>query len=100
MIIAHHLILAVLKIYFLILGNGDIFDINGRFGVPERNLILILVKQRQFFFFLISYYDADNSCLIVNGKEIYIFKANNKNDNFPSQFCLGRISQKFINLTF
>ena len=50
MIIAHHLILAVLKIYFLIVGNGDIFDINGRFGAPERNLILILVKQRQFFF--------------------------------------------------
>ena len=99
MIIAHHLILAILKSYFLILGKGDTFDINGRFVAPEKNLILILVKQRQFFF-LISYYNADNSCLIVNGNEIYKFKASNKNDNFPSPFCPGRISQKFINLTF
>ena len=30
-----------------------------------------------------------------NGKEIYKFKASNKNVNFPSQFCLGSISNKF-----
>ena len=39
--------------------------------------------------------NSDNSYLFVNGKEIYKFKASNKNVNFPSQFCLGSISNKF-----
>ena len=30
----------------------------------------------------------------VNGKEIYKFKADNKNVNFPFQFCLGSISNE------
>ena len=33
--------------------------------------------------------------MFVNGKKIYMFKANNKNVNFPSHFCLGSISNKF-----
>ena len=41
------------------------------------------------------HYNVDNSYLFVNGKEIYKFKASNKNNNFPSQFCLGRISSEF-----
>ena len=41
------------------------------------------------------YYNSDNSYLFVNGKEIYKFKASNKNVNFPSQFCLGSLSNKF-----
>ena len=39
-------------------------------------------------------YKSDNSYLYVNGKETYAFKARNKNNNFPSQFCLGSISNK------
>ena len=31
----------------------------------------------------------------VNGKELFKFKANNKNINFPNQFCLGSISNGF-----
>ena len=31
----------------------------------------------------------------VNGKEIFKFKAGNKNANFPTQFCLGSISNGF-----
>ena len=38
-----------LKNDFLILGKGDTFGINGRFGTPEKNLVLILVKERQNF---------------------------------------------------
>ena len=38
------------------------------------------------------YYDPDTSYLFVNGKEIFNFKAENKNVNFPTQFCLGSIS--------
>ena len=39
------------------------------------------------------HYNADNSYFFVNGKEI--FKADNKNINFPTQFCLGSISNGF-----
>ena len=38
------------------------------------------------------HYNADNSYLFVNGNEIFKFKADNKNVNFPAQFCLGSIS--------
>ena len=40
------------------------------------------------------HYNGDNSYIFVNGKEIYKFKASNENVNFPTQFCLGRISKK------
>ena len=35
------------------------------------------------------HYNVDNSYLFVNGKEIFKFKADNKNVNFLNQFCLG-----------
>ena len=41
------------------------------------------------------HYNSDNSCLFVNEKEIYKFKVSNKTVNFPSQFFLGIISNKF-----
>ena len=40
------------------------------------------------------YYNADNSYLFANGKEIFKFKADNKNVNFPTQFGLGSICNK------
>ena len=43
------------------------------------------------------HYNADNSYLFVNGKEIFKFKADNKNVNFPTQFCLGSIFNRFSN---
>ena len=33
--------------------------------------------------------------MYVNGKEIFKFKADNKNVNFLTQFCLGSISNGF-----
>ena len=33
--------------------------------------------------------------MFVNGKEIFKFKADNKNVNFPTQFCLGSIFNEF-----
>ena len=33
--------------------------------------------------------------MFVNGKEIFKFKADNKNINFPTRFCLGNISDGF-----
>ena len=38
---------------------------------------------------------ADNSYLFVNRKEIIKFKADNKNVNFPTRFCLRSISVGF-----
>ena len=43
------------------------------------------------------HYNADNSYLFLNGKEIVKFKDDNKNVNFPTQFCLGTISNGFRN---
>ena len=40
-------------------------------------------------------YNAENSNLFVNEKEIFKFKADNKNVNFPTQFCLGGKSSGF-----
>ena len=36
-----------------------------------------------------------NSYLFVDGKEIFKFKADNKNVNFPTRFCLESISDRF-----
>ena len=44
------------------------------------------------------HYNADNSYFFVNGKEIFKFKAKNKNVNFLTQFCLGSISNGFSNV--
>ena len=41
------------------------------------------------------HYNANNSYLFVNGKEIFKFKADNENVDFPTQFCLGSISNGF-----
>ena len=41
------------------------------------------------------HYNADNSCLFVNGKDLFKFKADNKNINLLTRFCLGSISDGF-----
>ena len=41
------------------------------------------------------HYNSNNSSFFVNGKEILKFKADNRNVNFPNQFCLGSISNGF-----
>ena len=48
-------------------------------------------------FCLSLHYDAPNSYLLVNEKEIFKFKADDRNVSFPSQFCLGSISNGFSN---
>ena len=41
---------------------------------------------------LILHCNADNSNFLVNEKEIFKFKANNKSVNFSTQFYLGSIA--------
>ena len=40
-------------------------------------------------------YNADNSYLFVNGKDVFKFKADNNNVNFLTQFCFRSISNGF-----
>ena len=83
-----------LKNYFLILGLGQTYGINGRFGSPEKNFNIIFTKTNTKFC-LSLHYNADNSYLFVNGKETIKFKADNKNVNFPNRFCLESIPDVF-----
>ena len=82
------------KNYFLVLHGGPAFCINGSFGSPEKKFSINFSKAKTKFC-LHFHYNSDNNNLFVNGKEIYKFKASNKNVNFPSQFCLRSTSNKF-----
>ena len=73
----HHLILTIMKISF---------------GSPEKNLVFTKANTK---FCLSLHYNTDNSYLLVNGKEIFKFKADNEYVNFPTQFCLRSISNAF-----
>ena len=69
----------------LILGEGATFGISERFGSREKKFNINLSKANTKFC-LSLHYNVDNSYLFVNGKEIFKFKADNKNVNFPTQF--------------
>ena len=60
----------------------------------DKSLVLILVKKNATFC-LSLHYNHDNSYQFVNGKEIYHFKAENENANFPNQFFIQNISNGF-----
>ena len=81
---------------FLVLGEGPTYDINGSSGSTEKRFS-INFNETNTRFCLSLHYNADNSCSFVNGKEICKFKVDNKNVNFPTQFCLGSISNGFSN---
>ena len=83
-----------LKNNFSILGGGDTFGINGSFGAPEKRISINFSKANRKFC-LSLHYNVDNSYLFVNWKEIFKFKADNKNVNFPTWFCLGSIFDGF-----
>ena len=44
------------------------------------------------------HYNRDISYLFVNGIEIFILKADNKNVNFPTRFCLAHDGTKSVSL--
>ena len=79
------------------LDEGPTYGINGSFGSPEKKFSINVSKANAKFCLSLRY-NADNSYLFVNGKEIFKFKADNKNVNFPTQFCLG--SNGFISYGF
>ena len=67
---------------FLALGERPTYGIYRSFGAPRKKFSINLSKAKAKFC-LSLYYNGDNSYLFVNGKEIYKFKASNKNVNFP-----------------
>ena len=60
----------------------------------RKSLALVLVKKMRKIYLSVHYND-DKSYLFINGKEIFKFKSDNKNVKFPTQFCLGSISNGF-----
>ena len=80
--------------YFFVLGEGQTFGVSGIFGSPDKKFSINFSKTNTKFLFSL-HYNAGNSYLFKNGKEIFKFKGNNKNTNFPAQFCLGSISNGF-----
>ena len=61
--------------------------------VHEKKKFSISFSKPKTKFCLSLHFNGDNSYLFANGKEI--FKANNKNNNFPTQFCLQSICNRF-----
>ena len=81
-------------IHHLILIKEILFGINGGFGAAGKKFSINFSKEKTKFC-LSCYYNNDNSYLLLNGKEIYKFKASDKKYDFPNQFCLESISNKF-----
>ena len=74
------------------LGEGSTYVNNRSFGAPEKKFTINFSKAN----YLILHYNCVNSYLLVNGKEVYKFKADNGAINFPTQFCLESISHEFV----
>ena len=77
----------------LVLGEDLSIGFNGSFGAREKKFSINFSKAKTQFCVSL-HYNSDNSYLLVNGKEIYKFKASNKNVNLLFQFCLGNISNE------
>ena len=75
---------------FLVLGKDPTFGINRRFCSPEKKFSTNFSKANTKFY-LSLHYNADNTYLFVHGKEIFKFKSDNLNVNFPTQFCFESI---------
>ena len=57
------------------------YGMNGSFVTPEKNFNINFAKANTKFS-LSLHYNSNNSHLFVDGKEIFKFKADNKNVNF------------------
>ena len=75
------------------MGEGVISDINGSLGSLQKNFSNFSKPNTKFCLSL--HYGRNNSYSFVNGKEIDKCKDYNKNINFPAQFCLEDISNRY-----
>ena len=77
---------------FSVLGEFWTYGINGSFGSAEKKFTINYATSK---FSLRLHYNADNSYLFVNVKEIFKSTADNKNGNFPTRFCFESITKGF-----
>ena len=63
LIIVSHLILIIAKIFFLILGEGPTFGLNGSFDTPEKKLSIKFTKANAKIC-LSLHYNADKRLLV------------------------------------
>ena len=77
LIIVHNLRLTIRRIILLVLGESPTFGINGTFDLAEKKFSINFSKASSKFC-LSFHYNADDSYLFVDGKEIFKFKADNK----------------------
>ena len=78
---------------FSVLGEGPTYMASMEaFGWQEKKFSINFSKASAKLCMSLHYNDG-NGYLFVNGKEIFRFKAGNKNVNFPTQFSLGSISK-------
>ena len=84
---------------FLVLREDWTYGINGSLDAPKRKFD-INFSEANTTFCLSLHYNADNSYLFVNRQEIFKIKADNKNVNLPTQYCIGSISDGFSNTEF
>ena len=68
------------------IAESPAFGINGRFGLPDKKFSINFSEANTKFCFGL-HCNADDSYLFVDGKGIFKFKADNKNANFPTEFC-------------
>ena len=73
------------------LDESSTFGVTLRFGSPEKKFSISFGKAKAKVY-LTFHYNAGNSYLFVYGKEIFEFRADNKNGNIPTHFCLESIS--------
>lgn len=77
----------------LALGERPTDDSSGRSCTAEKKFSINFNKAKTKFY-LGLHYNGDYNCLFVYGEKIHKIKANYKNVDFPSQFCLASISEK------
>ena len=75
------------------LGEGPTYGINGSFCSPGKTFCINISKANTKFCLSLNY-NADNSHFFVNGKEIFKFKADNKNVNFQLNFVSEAMSNR------
>ena len=80
--------------FLIILVEGPTSDINGSFGSPKKKFSINFAETITKFCLYLHYNHVNSYLLFATGKEIYKINTDNKNVDFPTQFCLGRISRK------
>ena len=74
----------------------QLYCINGSWRSPEKKFSINFTRANAKCCFGL-HYNSHNSYLFVNRKEIFMFKADNKKVDFPTQFCLGSLYNGFSN---